>query len=168
MRCGRGVGGRPGLCAKRGCGEIRSGGGPIAARGARGRPNGVRYSFAGEPGGGLFQNPEKILAPHVRTGMRVLDVGYAMGFFSLPMARLVGPNGRVVCVDLQQKMLDSLTRRARRAQVLDRIEVRRCGTDSLSIEDAYPGSRRARCPFSKVSGHRMTVSVEAADRREVG
>ena len=29
-----------------------------------------------------------------------------MGFFSLPLARMVGPKGRVVCVDLQQKMLD--------------------------------------------------------------
>jgi SAM-dependent methyltransferase len=83
----------------------------------------------------LFQNPEKILSPHVTPGMRVLDVGSAMGFFSLPMARLVGPNGRVVCVDLQQRMLDSLVRRARRARVLDRIAVRRCGTDSLSIMD---------------------------------
>jgi len=96
----------------------------------------VGYLLA-NPIRGFFQNPEKILAPHVTSGMRVLDVGSAMGFFSLSMARLVGPNGRVVCVDLQQKMLDSLTRRARRARVLDRIEVRRCGTDSLSITDLH-------------------------------
>lgn len=83
----------------------------------------------------LFQNPEKIVAPHVTSGMRVLDVGSAMGFFSLPLARLVGPSGRVVCVDLQQKMLDSLLRRARRANVLDRIEARLCGVDSLCMND---------------------------------
>ena len=80
----------------------------------------------------LFQNPEKILAPHVAPGMRVLDVGCAMGFFSLPLARLVGPGGRVICVDLQQTMLDSL---ARRAHLLDRIELRRCDADSLCIAD---------------------------------
>jgi SAM-dependent methyltransferase len=67
--------------------------------------------------------------------MCVLDVGSAMGFFSVPMAQLVGPNGRVVCVDLQQKMLDSLLRRARRANVLDRIEARLCRADSLCIAD---------------------------------
>ncbi len=84
---------------------------------------------------GLFQNPKKILGPHVAPGMSVLDVGPAMGFFSLPLARLVGPNGRVICVDLQQKMLDSLLRRARRAHVVDRIEARPCRTDSLCIAD---------------------------------
>lgn len=85
----------------------------------------------------LFQNPQTILTPHITPGMRVLDVGSAMGFFSLPMARLVGPSGRVVCVDLQQKMLDSLLRRARRAHVLDRIEMRRCEADSLYITDLH-------------------------------
>lgn len=85
----------------------------------------------------LFQNPEKILAPHVRSGMHVLDVGSAMGFFSLPAARLVGPSGRVVCVDIQQKMLDVLLGRARRANLVDRIEARLCGEDSLCIADIH-------------------------------
>ena len=96
----------------------------------------VGYLLA-NPIRGILQNPRKILAPHVTPGACVLDVGSAMGFFSLPVARLVGPKGRVFCVDLQQKMLDSLVRRARRAQVLDRIEVRRCGTDSLGIPDLH-------------------------------
>jgi 2-polyprenyl-3-methyl-5-hydroxy-6-metoxy-1,4-benzoquinol methylase len=34
----------------------------------------------------LLQNPYKILAPYVRPNMTVLDVGSAMGFFSLPLA----------------------------------------------------------------------------------
>jgi ubiquinone/menaquinone biosynthesis C-methylase UbiE len=85
----------------------------------------------------LFQDPEKILAPHISSGMCVLDVGSAMGFFSLPMARLVGPKGRVICADLQQKMLDSLVRRARRARVLDPIETRLCAADSLGITDLH-------------------------------
>jgi len=83
----------------------------------------------------LFQNPQKILAPHVASGMRVLDIGCAMGFFSLPLAGLVGPSGQAVCVDFQQKMLEVLLRRARRARVLDRIEPRLCRTDSLCIPD---------------------------------
>jgi SAM-dependent methyltransferase len=60
-----------------------------------------------------------------------------MGFFSLPLARLVGEDGRVTCVDLQPKMLDSLVRRARRAHVLDRIETRLCRADSLGITDLH-------------------------------
>ena len=67
----------------------------------------------------LVQDPAAILAPHVREGMTVLEPGCGMGFFSLPLARLVGPGGRVVCVDLQRKMIEGLRRRAKRAGLLD-------------------------------------------------
>jgi 2-polyprenyl-3-methyl-5-hydroxy-6-metoxy-1,4-benzoquinol methylase len=83
----------------------------------------------------LFQNPNKILADHVQPGMRVLDVGCAMGFFSVPMAERVGPDGQVVCVDVQENMLTSLKKRARRAGVRDRIHVRRCTAAGLGCED---------------------------------
>jgi len=83
----------------------------------------------------LLHNPQKILAPHIRSGMRVMDVGPAMGFFSLPLARLVGPTGRVICVDVQEKMLQALLRRAGRAQLADRIETRVCDADSLRVAD---------------------------------
>ena len=36
---------------------------------------------------------------------------------------------------LQQKMIDSLSRRARRAGLLERIDARVCSGDSLGIED---------------------------------
>lgn len=83
----------------------------------------------------LLQNPRKILEPHVVAGMRALDVGPAMGFFSLPLARLVGPTGRVICVDIQEKMLAALMRRARRANLVDRIETRTCDSESLRVAD---------------------------------
>ncbi len=84
----------------------------------------------------LLQDPVKILEPHVKPGMQVLDAGPAMGFFSLPMARLVGPGGKVVCVDLQEKMIRSLEKRARKADLLERIEGRTCTPDSLQLDDA--------------------------------
>jgi len=83
----------------------------------------------------LRQDPEEILAPHTTPGMCVLDIGCAMGFFSLPLARMVGPNGRVICVDLQQKMLNGCVRRARRKGLADRIETRLCQPDSLDVAD---------------------------------
>lgn len=81
----------------------------------------------------LFESPERLLGPFVRPGMIVLEPGCGMGFFSLPLARLVGPAGRVVCVDLQPKMIEGLRRRARRAGLLDRIETIACGTEDLGI-----------------------------------
>ena len=83
----------------------------------------------------LFQNPERILQSHVKAGMTILDVGCAMGFFTLPMARLVGDGGQVIAVDLQEKMTRSLRRRARKADLLQRIETRTCSGTSLSIDD---------------------------------
>lgn len=83
----------------------------------------------------LWHPPEKLLSPHVRVGMTVLDVGPGMGFFSLPLARLVGAEGRVVCVDLQEEMLRGLERRARRAHLEERIELRRARPDSLDLPD---------------------------------
>ncbi len=67
--------------------------------------------------------------------MTVLDIGPGMGFFSLPMARMVGPAGKVVCVDLQAGMLDRLKNRAAKAGLADRVETRLCKGDSLSIDD---------------------------------
>jgi len=83
----------------------------------------------------LFQNPEKILAPYIREGMTVLDVGCAMGFFSLPAARMVGPNGRVVCIDVQAKMIESLKKRALKSGLMDRIDTRLSSSDSLGVDD---------------------------------
>jgi len=83
----------------------------------------------------LFHDPVKILSPHVTRGMTVLDLGCAMGFFSLPMAEMLGPGGRVVCVDLQERMIRTLKKRATRAGVSDRIETRLCQAGSLGLHD---------------------------------
>jgi SAM-dependent methyltransferase len=83
----------------------------------------------------LRQNPARILAPLLRPGMKVLDVGCAMGFFSFEMAKLVRPGGRVVCVDLQEKMIRTLVKRARKRGLIDLIDPRVCSKDGLGIDD---------------------------------
>jgi ubiquinone/menaquinone biosynthesis C-methylase UbiE len=83
----------------------------------------------------LTQNPRSILAPFVKPGMTVLEPGPGMGFFTLDLARLVGPGGRVIAVDLQLKMLRALTRRAARAGLSDRIASRLADEHSLRIDD---------------------------------
>jgi ubiquinone/menaquinone biosynthesis C-methylase UbiE len=83
----------------------------------------------------LWQNPEKILTPYVQEGMTALDVGSAMGYFTLPLARMVGEAGKVYAVDVQEKMLTVLEKRARKAGLSKRIETRLCPPDSLGIRD---------------------------------
>lgn len=83
----------------------------------------------------LLQNPTKIIPPHVKPGMTVLDLGSAMGFFSLPLATAVAPEGKVICVDVEPKMLAGLMRRATQAGLADRIETHVCPEDGLGLED---------------------------------
>jgi ubiquinone/menaquinone biosynthesis C-methylase UbiE len=83
----------------------------------------------------LFHNPQKILADYVKPGMIVLDIGSAMGFFSLGMARMVGQDGKVISVDLQEKMIGGLKRRAVRTGLMDRLDPRICSEHSLKIDD---------------------------------
>lgn len=82
-----------------------------------------------------MHNPEKLLAPYVREGMTVLEPGPGMGFFTLPLARMTGPAGRVVAVDIQPRMLDSVKRRALKAGLLGRIETRLAQPNSMGIGD---------------------------------
>ena len=83
----------------------------------------------------LFENPNKILGPFVQEGMIVLEPGCGMGYFTLPLARMVGPKGRIVAVDIQPKMLSALRRRAQRAGLLDIIELRHIGDDGFGVKD---------------------------------
>ena len=45
-----------------------------------------------------IHNPDRILAPYVRSGMRILEIGPGMGFFTIPMAGMVGAEGRIIFV----------------------------------------------------------------------
>jgi len=72
----------------------------------------------------FFENPNTMLGSFVQEGMMVLEPGCGMGYFTLPLARMVGPKGRVVAVDIQAKMLSVLRRRAQRFGLLERIDLR--------------------------------------------
>ena len=83
----------------------------------------------------LGQDPLKIVSPYIREGMTVLEPGPGMGFFTIPMARLVGSSGRVIAVDVQPKMIQVLKRRAADANVRDRIDARVTTAETMGIGD---------------------------------
>jgi ubiquinone/menaquinone biosynthesis C-methylase UbiE len=83
----------------------------------------------------LLEDPEEILGPHVSPGMTVYEPGCAKGYFTLPLARMVGPGGRVLCSDIQSKMLARLDQRAAKAGLQDRIEARLCTQGDLGLQD---------------------------------
>jgi ubiquinone/menaquinone biosynthesis C-methylase UbiE len=83
----------------------------------------------------FVENPDRLFSKYVREGMTVLEPGCGPGFFTLPLARMAGPTGRVVAVDLQEKMLDILRNRAQKAGLEDRIDFRRVGPEGMGLAD---------------------------------
>ncbi|MCF8042305.1 MAG: class I SAM-dependent methyltransferase [Desulfarculaceae bacterium] len=83
----------------------------------------------------LFHNPEAMLGPYLHADTRAADIGCGIGFFSIGMARLVGGSGRVFAMDLQEKMLAGVERRARKAGLSGRIETRKVEANDLAAPD---------------------------------
>ncbi len=83
----------------------------------------------------MIHRPEKMLAPYLKPGMTAMDLGAGFGMFTIAMAELVGPTGKVIAVDLQEKMLAEMKRRAKKQGVIDRIQPVLCKPDDLLIKD---------------------------------
>ena len=78
-----------------------------------------------------LQNPRNILAPFIQPGMVAMDIGCGPGFFTLDLARLVGPAGQVIAADLQEGMLQKLKNKIRGTELEPRIVLHRCGTQAI-------------------------------------
>jgi SAM-dependent methyltransferase len=83
----------------------------------------------------LVEPPGALLGGLVAPGMLVVEPGCGMGYFTLELARMVGPGGRIVAVDLQPRMLAGLRRRARRAGLAPRIDARLAAPGRLGLDD---------------------------------
>jgi len=84
----------------------------------------------------LIHDPEKILGPYVHEGNVALDIGPGMGYFTVPMARMVGENGRIIAADIQERMLSGIKKRVERSGLQDRIVAHLCSSHSLGINDS--------------------------------
>jgi ubiquinone/menaquinone biosynthesis C-methylase UbiE len=82
-----------------------------------------------------MQNPAEIVGPYVTDGMTVLEPGPGMGFFTLELARRVGPRGKVIAVDVQPRMIAKLKSRLQKARLSDRVDARLAKKESIRLED---------------------------------
>jgi Methylase involved in ubiquinone/menaquinone biosynthesis len=82
-----------------------------------------------------LQNPQKILAPYIKEGMTVLDIGCGPGFFSIEMAKMVGRSGKVISADLQEGMLQKLGNKIKGTELEERIKLVKCDKDKINISE---------------------------------
>jgi SAM-dependent methyltransferase len=77
----------------------------------------------------LFNSPRRILAGLVHPGDVVIDLGCGPGYFTLPLAGMVGDAGQVIAVDVQTEMLAALRLRAEQAGLASRVRLWRSGPE---------------------------------------
>ncbi len=82
-----------------------------------------------------LQNPNKILTPFVKEGMKVLDIGCGHGYFSIEMAKIVGKSGKVISADLQEGMLQKLSNKIKGTELEERIKLLKCDKDKINISE---------------------------------
>lgn len=81
-----------------------------------------------------FNDPDAVLGQFAQPGDRVLEIGPGPGFYTVPLARRVGSQGKVVSVDVQQHMLRALERRLTRQGLGDRVETHCCAKGNAWLE----------------------------------
>ena len=93
-----------------------------------------------------WQKPDQIMdALGIAEGSVVADLGAAGGWFTLQLARRVGPNGLVYAEDIQPQMIEAISRRMQNENLLERQAGARhaersaiaAGLDAAIISDAY-------------------------------
>lgn len=82
-----------------------------------------------------LHEPEVIFGDLIRPGQTAIDIGCGMGYFTIPLARLVGPGGKVIAVDLQEQMLKRVKKRAERAGLSERIELRLTNHETVGVTE---------------------------------
>lgn len=81
------------------------------------------------------QNPRKILAPHIKAGMTVLDFGCGPGYFTIDIARMVGRSGRVIAADLQEGMLRKIKAKIQGTELEPRVTLHQCEAGRIGLPE---------------------------------
>ena len=104
------------------------------ARGRYGNPADLDAYIAhlSDPKRDAWQKPDAVVAAlGLRPGQTACDVGAGPGYFTLRLARAVGPSGRVFAVDVEPKILDALRERLAAAKVRNVTPVLALADDAL-------------------------------------
>jgi len=82
-------------------------------------------------------NPKKILKEYVKEDMNVLDLGCGPGLFSFEMAKMVGPNGKVIAADVDEEMLERLRNKIKGLEVEKRIRIHKSDRNRFNLNEKF-------------------------------
>lgn len=107
----------------------------IFFRGERTCPWWLCFTFD-NPIRAFIQNPRKIVSRFVSPDSAVLDIGPGKGYFTIPMAEMTRQKGRVVALDIQKEMLNSLAKKAEK-KGLRNVETKLYDGERFGIDETF-------------------------------
>jgi ubiquinone/menaquinone biosynthesis C-methylase UbiE len=76
------------------------------------------------------EQPQLVIdALEIKPGQTIADLGAGSGYYSFRIAPLVGPNGKVLAIDIEPRMLEAIAERARREHIANVTTVRSSAQD---------------------------------------
>jgi arsenite methyltransferase len=127
--------------------------GTLAGQAASSAPHGRLFSprdlgLLEGPDRDKWQKPEQIMdALNVADGSTVADIGAGAGWFTVQLARRIGPRGTVYAQDVQREMLEAIRRRVAK-EGLQNVQTRlgkgsnpnlpASALDAILVVDVYP------------------------------
>jgi SAM-dependent methyltransferase len=82
-----------------------------------------------------FQKRDEIMAALAfKEGERVADIGAGSGYFTIPIAKAVGPQGFVLAIDIRQEMLDFIERRLK-LEDLENVRLMKVESDDPQLPE---------------------------------
>lgn len=86
-----------------------------------------------DPGRDGRQMPDHVLElVELSAGMTVVDLGSGEGYFLCRLSRAVGPHGRVIATEIEERLVRDLNKRVAR-EGLSNVDVVRAPTDDVGI-----------------------------------
>jgi ubiquinone/menaquinone biosynthesis C-methylase UbiE len=83
----------------------------------------------------IFHNPNKILKPFISKNITALDIGCGPGVFSIEIAKLLEGTGKVICVDMQEGMLEIIKNKISGTSIEKTITLHKCTQESMCIKE---------------------------------
>ncbi|MCI0541455.1 MAG: class I SAM-dependent methyltransferase [Verrucomicrobiales bacterium] len=80
-----------------------------------------------------IHRPNEILGQLVAPGFTVVELGCGSGPFTIALAQMVGPAGRVIAADVQAAMLNKVQKRVAKAGLQNRVELHPCELKHIGL-----------------------------------